>query len=174
MNEIKIRKAALKDIPELSALASRTYADTFGHTMTADELKKALVETRSEKYFTLVFNKDVLLVAEENGELIGYIQFGRVEIKSIEATNQDRELKRIYIDKNNQGKGIGKKLMDAMLEYPEMKSANKIYLDVWAENDKAIGLYVKYGFTVIGETDFTVDDQVVGKDTVMMLSNNKR
>ena len=168
---MKIRNATFKDIKALSDLASRTYSETFGHTMTSDELKKALIETRSEKYFASVIDKDSILIAEDNDRLVGYIQFGKININSIKATDQDRELKRIYLDKSYQGKGIGKKLMDAMFKTPEMRSANKIYLDVWAENEKAIGLYLKYGFKSIGKTDFIVDGQIVGKDIVMMLSN---
>jgi len=170
---MKIRNATFKDIKELSDLASRTYSETFGYTMTADELKKVLSKTRSKKYFASVLNRDSLFIAEENDRLIGYIQFGKVEISSVKATGQDRELKRIYIDKSYQGKGVGKKLMNAMLESPDMKNANNIYLDVWAKNKKAIGLYLKYGFKIIGETDFTAGGQVVGKDIVMMLSKVK-
>ncbi len=161
-----IRAANPIDIPALAKLAQETYTDTFGHTMSQDELAQAL-DSRSEAYFRSVLGTDTLLVAEEGRQIIGFIQFGKVSYESIKTTDSDIELNKIYVDKSKQGKGIGKQLMEAMLSHDRLKDVKNIYLDVYAENEKAAGLYTKYGFEVIGKTPFKVEGKILGYDLLM-------
>jgi hypothetical protein len=70
-----IRPARAEDVPTLSALARRTWADAFGEPLGADEPAAELEETRSESYFTSALQRDTVLVAESDGELVGYVQF---------------------------------------------------------------------------------------------------
>lgn len=165
-----IREATLKDIPLIAELAQKTYTDTFGHTMSQIDLKKVL-ETRSEKYFHSIFKKDTILVAEDNKNIIGFIQFGQVSNKDIQANETDIELKKIYINKNNQGQGIGKQLIEAMLKHNRLVNIKNVYLDVFTENIKAIGLYKKYGFKIIGKTPFKAGNKIVGYDSLMKKVN---
>ena len=167
---MKIRKARLSDLPELALLAQETYSVTFGHTLSKEELGKAL-QTRSEEYFQSRLNKDIILVAEIDGVLRGFIQFGNPAYEGINFDKGDVELNKIYVDQKFQGKGIGKGLMEAMLSQSRSKRAPHIYLDVYAENEKAIRLYKKYGFKIIGKTPFKVDDKIVGYDLLMKRSN---
>lgn len=165
-----IRVANASDIPALARLARETYIETFGQTMSQEELVQAL-ESRSEEYFRSVFDKDTILIAEENNQLIGFIQFGEVTYDTIQASDSDLELNKIYVDKFQQGRGIGKQLMEAMLSHERSQNIKNIYLDVYAQNDKAIGLYTKYGFEIIGKTPFEVDGKVLGYDLLMKRSH---
>lgn len=164
-----IREATQKDIFALAKLAQETYRATFSYTMTNNELTKAL-KTRSEAYFQSVLNVDVILVAEDERMLVGFIQFGTVTIESVEATNQDIELNKIYIDVNHQGKGIGKKLIDEMFSHSRLEDIKNVYLDVFDKNEKAVSLYKKYGFKIIGTIPFVVDGEIVGHDLLMRCS----
>lgn len=165
-----IREATLHDIPTIAALAKEAYIAAFGHTMSSNELNEAL-KTRSEEYFTNILNTDIILIAEED-QLLGFIQFGSVTIQSVKATTRDIELNKIYIDKNQQGKGIGSALMQTMLKHPRLKRVQNIYLDVYEENKHAIGLYEKYGFRIIGKTPFTLDGKIIGYDLLMKYTNS--
>ncbi|MCR4329062.1 MAG: GNAT family N-acetyltransferase [Candidatus Roizmanbacteria bacterium] len=163
---MKIRELILSDIPSLTSLAQKTYINTFAHTMTKDELQDAL-NSRSESYFRSIMNKDTVLVALDRDTLVGFIQFGKVDYDSVKATDKNIKLDKIYVDGKYQGKGIGKKLMEAMLKHKRLATINHIYLDVFAENEKATRLYEQYGFRVVGKTPFKIKGKVVGYDLLM-------
>lgn len=139
--------------------------------MSKNELQYAL-QLRSEGYFHSIIDKDIILVAEDNNKLIGFIQFGEVTYDSIQTTDRDIELNKIYVEKKYQSKGIGKKLMEAMLSHDRLAEIENIYLDVFTENEKAIGLYTKYGFKIIGKTAFEVNGQILGYDLLMRREHN--
>lgn len=58
------------------------------------------------------------------------------------------EISAIYILKEAQGKGIGRKLMDALIEC--LSGCSFIMLWVLKGNEKAIGFYEHYGFRLNG------------------------
>lgn len=155
-----IRVATKDDIKNISDFSIKTYIDAFGHTFTPEELEKRL-ETRSVEFHEKIFEKDSILLAEEDEKLIGYIQFGdpsfppeEVEFDlDIEIGKGDQELQRIYVLKEYQGKGIGKKLIDAAMDTERMKNAKQIFLDVWEKNLGAQKLYTTLGFEVVGKWD---------------------
>jgi ribosomal protein S18 acetylase RimI-like enzyme len=93
--------------------------------------------------------EDVFLLAEDAGRLIGFVQFGPARIAIVATSPQRRELRRIYVLAEFQNQGIGRRLMDAALDHPQLKAAD-IYLDIWEQNHGARRLYERYGFTVIG------------------------
>jgi len=166
-----IREAILQDIPKIAQLAKVTYIVTFGQTMSEDELNEAL-KVRSEKYFYTIFGRDIILVVKNNKDLVGFIQFGEPSYKKIVTNDNDIELKKIYVEKNHQGQGIGKSLMEAMFKHNRLIKIQNIYLDVFAKNKQAIGLYRKYGFQIVGKIPFIVGDKTVGYDLLMKKVKN--
>lgn len=163
-----IRRARAGEIAALSALASRTYAETFGASMTPAELDAQLRATRSETYFANAMREDTILVAVVNGSIAGYVQLSdvRIPIDGVEAG--DQELFALYVDSTAQGRGLGRALLTAAFDEARFKNAPKVYLDVFEENERAIALYRKFGFEPAGWRDFTVDGKVVGRDLVMV------
>jgi len=145
-----IRPAGTKDLAALMAFAHRTYADAFGHSFSPEDLAAHLQGNLAEGYFHQALAEDVFLLAESEGRLIGFVQFGPVRIPAAAAGPEDRELRRIYVLAEFQNRGTGSRLMDAALSHPGLDAARDIYLDVWEKNDKARRLYERYGFTVIG------------------------
>lgn len=164
-----IRDATEKDTATISKLAQEIYASSFGHTMSHEELTEIL-KTRSKDYFYSALKRDTILVAEEENEVIGFIQFGAVTLESVTATDKNLELIKIYIDTNHQGQGVGKALMKAMFEHPRLDRIENIYLDVYTKNDKAIGLYKKYGFKIIGKIPYRVNGKIIDYDLLMQYS----
>jgi ribosomal protein S18 acetylase RimI-like enzyme len=163
-----IREVEQADIPALSALARKTYTETFGHTFTPSDLALYLENTRSEAYFRIAMYSDTILVAIDGDALIGYVQICDVNLPVEAATDQDQQVNALYVRSDYQGRGIGKHLMDAALTHPRLQNAENIYLDVWDQNVKALNLYKRYGFEVIGETPVIIDSRVLGSDLVML------
>ncbi|MCX7760699.1 MAG: ribosomal protein S18-alanine N-acetyltransferase [Hydrogenothermaceae bacterium] len=81
----------------------------------------------SEKYVVL-----------ENGKVIGFFEFSILSDLG--------EIFMIAVDKNFHGKGIGKVIMEFILEKMKEENVKEIYLDVSVNNKRAINFYKKYGF----------------------------
>ncbi len=150
---MKIRQATRAEIGAVSELATKSYIQTFKNRFTAEELEKRIKATRSIEFYNRAFNKDIILLAEEDGKLIGYVQFGEPTFDVIETSDEDKELQRAYVLEDYQGKGIGTALIKSAFEHPILKNAKNIYLDVWDKNYKAQKLYKSLGFEFVAKWD---------------------
>jgi len=102
-----------------------------------------------KKYFTNLVNNPnaCCLVAEEKIKLIGYIA----------ATYKEFDYrKRKYIEINNMGvmptfrsRGIGTLLIKECLKWARSKGFQKIYVNSYFQNHKAINFYKRNGFLEI-------------------------
>jgi ribosomal protein S18 acetylase RimI-like enzyme len=164
-----IRPVSVDETAALAALAARTYAETFGASMSREDLEAQLQATRSADYFRSALQEDTILVAVIDGAIVGYVQLSDVRIPVEGVTSADQELFALYVSGERQGQGIGKALLEAALAHVRLARAPRIFLDVWDANTRAIGLYTHYGFRPAGRRDFVVDGRVVGSDLVMML-----
>ena len=153
---VEIRAVRENDVPGLAALATRTWLDAFGATVSAENAAAEAGEGRSEERFRAVLAERTILVAEENGTLVGYVEF------------DDTELCRLYVETELQGRGIGRALLDAALAHPRLGTAERVVLQVWDENTRAVRLYESVGFRRVGTTEFTIGDEVV-EDAVFEL-----
>ena len=79
-----------------------------------------------------------IYVYEENNNILGFIQ--------IEEHFEIIDIINIAVDKDYQGKGIGKELIRYVIDNTK---SEKIMLEVKANNNPAIGLYTNMGFRQI-------------------------
>lgn len=167
-----IRLANINDIPSISKLAKETYAETFGFSMTKDELEKELENNKSEIFFYNSMHKksDDYLVAEHDNKIIGYIglQNVNIEFEGRQATSKDQALNGVYVSSEYHRQGIGRQLMDDAFKRLRFTVAENIYLCVWEENKPAYQFYLSYGFKAVGQKEFKADGKVIGYDLVMM------
>ena len=171
MDASTIRPASLSDAPALSELAKRTWSDAFGGSVSPDDEAVELENTRSEPYFIDALRETTILVAEGDGALLGYVQFGDVDIPEVEARPGDQGLHRIYVETALQGRGLGRRLLNAALQHPRLADASRIYLTVWEKNERAFRLYESFGFRTVGTTTFTIGSGEVAEDLVMLLDS---
>jgi len=72
---------------------------------------------------------------------------GDIGINSIDLANKHAEIGMTIGDKNYWNKGYGTDLVKTILKFCfEELDLNKVYLDVWEENKRAIGCYTKCSF----------------------------
>ena len=166
---MKIRPVTENDLPPLADLARRTWLDAFGDSVNADDAAAEAEDTRSEEYFRAALRTDTILVAEADGQLVGYVKFGEVEIPEVDAEPGDGGLHRVYVETVQHGRGIGRELVHAALAHPRLQAAPRVYLQVWEENRTAVGLYESLGFRTVGTTRVTIGTNEVGEDLVMVL-----
>ncbi len=144
-----IRPLALNEVPALVALARRTYTQAFGPDMAPDDLAFVMEERLSAAHFEQAVAEDVILVAEEEGALIGFVQFGDNRIAEAGAPG-DQEIRRLYVTAERQGRGIGGALMRAALAHPRIPAGATVLLTVWEDNAQAQAFYRRHGFEAVG------------------------
>ena len=113
-------------------------------------------------FFTFLFRQDALfLVAVENEEILGYI--------GILMVPDDGDITNVAVKKSRQGEGIGKLLIEGMIEASGKQGVRNIFLEVRKSNAPAIHLYEKYGFVTEGVRknyyDLPKEDALVMKRT---------
>ena len=89
---------------------------------------------------------DVMFVALDEDKIVGN---AIVERNKISRYNHRAEIS-ITVLKEYWGHGIGSHLMEMMIEFAEKTDIEILYLEVRADNQRAISLYLKYGFDAIG------------------------
>ena len=83
------------------------------------------------------------VAARVDGELVGYAGVTRLGRKP----PYEYEVHTIGVDERCQGQGIGRALLDRLLEIAD---GGTIFLEVRTDNAAAIGLYESVGFAVMG------------------------
>jgi ribosomal protein S18 acetylase RimI-like enzyme len=166
-----IRPATRSDLAALADLAQRTWSDAFGDGVSRDDEAAELQEGRSEAYFATAIDESTILVADSDSALVGYVQFGEVGIPGVDVRPGDRELQRLYVETRLQGRGLGRALMEAALRHPRLVEAERVFLQVWEKNERAVQLYESIGFHRVGGTTFTVGAEEM-EDAVMVLRND--
>ncbi len=93
-------------------------------------------------------NADVMLIAERAGELLGGAGLHAV---SGHARRRHAMGLGIHVAPQAQGQGVGSALMTALCDYADRwAGVLRLELLVYADNQRAIGLYRKFGFEVEG------------------------
>lgn len=98
----------------------------------------------TEQQFLLGLEKNAFSILgwRHNGELVGYVAFsmiaGEMEILNLGVLHAFRR------------KGIGRKLLSAVLKKCHEKKMDKGFLDVKESNAPAIALYEQFGFKCVG------------------------
>lgn len=155
-SSVVIRIAEKRDVKSLTKLAIETYTDAFGDSIEASELAAHVATNLSESCIETFILKDVVLVAELEDQMIGFVHFSDINIPVETPTNKSRTLRRLYVHRDFQNKGVGSSLMGAALEHPLLKGAEYIYLEVWEYNVGAQRFYKRYGFEKIDQRRFVL------------------
>lgn len=140
---IKIRNAALEDVPQLLNIyneAVRSSTATFDlEEQTLDE-RLAWFETFGDKY--------PLIVAETDQEVIGYCCLSPFNKKP--AYQHTVELS-IYLSSPHRGTGIGSMLMQEIIKRARRLQFHSIISLITSGNEASIKLHQKFGFQFAGK-----------------------
>ena len=93
-------------------------------------------------FYSFISNQDNIFILS-HPKPVGYIK--------ARATRDEIEIISIIIDKKFRKVGIGKSLLNKLLNIAVKKKINNIFLEVSVENQIAISLYKKFNFIKIGK-----------------------
>lgn len=157
-----IAPATRADIPALAHLAKATFAATFEHLYSTEDLNDHISKKYNESTFCEALNtpKTNILLARLGQQIIGYMQLGTLTLPVADAATGAMEIQRLYLLHAHHGQGYADQLMHTALALPALATAPEIYLGVWAENHRALAFYTRHAFTRCGEYDYAVGNQV--------------
>lgn len=159
-----IRTANKHDIPTIRELTFRIWPKTYGHILQQQQIDYMLdmmySEAALEKQMAEQQHQFILFL-EENTPL-GFASFGALG-------NGEWKLHKIYILPDQQGKGIGKQLVQHIVNTIKPLQAKALLLNVNKYNN-AKQFYEKTGFEVIREEDIDIGNGYFMNDYVMQLS----
>jgi ribosomal protein S18 acetylase RimI-like enzyme len=155
----RLRRCGSGDEERLSLVGGASFLEAFAGVLDGDDIlahynKNHSVETYA-KYMALPTGRVTIAESAPGNAPVGYIVCCEPDLP-VEITSDDYELRRIYLLHRFQGRGIGKALMDAAVEYARELGRKRLVLGVYGKNHDAIRFYERTGFTQIGERYFTV------------------
>jgi ribosomal protein S18 acetylase RimI-like enzyme len=152
MNSYVIKKASPADVPEIKKLLVYVWSFAFPSILSSDTIKKVTSVCFDEELLaSQVHDKAVafLVAKDETAKIVGVANARADEDKVI-------VLNRIYVNPAVHESGIGKRLLDEIIEY--FKGAEKIQLEVVENNVASIAFYRNYGFQITGANINHIDD----------------
>jgi diamine N-acetyltransferase len=153
-----LRRATVDDAQTLSALAARTFTETFGHLYPPEDLAAFLADAYAvEKQRTILAHPDYAVwLLDHEGEAIGHVAAGPCGLPHADVAKGDGELKRLYLVQSHQGGGNGTRMMDAAMDWMLQGGPRTLWIGVWSENLGAQRFYGRYGFEQVGDYIFPV------------------
>lgn len=163
MNErFEIRNAGKADMGVIEALARRIWPQTYAEILTPEQLAYMLdyfytpasLENQMEKlghHFVLGLVNEVA---------VGFASWSKMDEADV------YKLHKLYVDTRTQGKGVGKKLVEYIVEKLSGEKAAALRLNVNRHN-KARHFYEKLGFAIIAEEDVDIGHGIYQVDYVM-------
>ena len=144
--DIIYREVEISDALSLVNFLKTVGDETDNLSFSGDSLKLTL---EAEEGFIKRFKsnkKNIMLVAEFNGEIVGNA--------SIERNRTPRFAHRaelsIVVKRDFWGKGIGSRFMEHLISFAKESGVEILYLEARRDNVRAINLYKKFGFESIG------------------------
>lgn len=139
-----IRPAQQQDLPALLAIYNH---EILNGVATFDLQPKSLAE-RQSWFDEHNKNNHPLLVAEQDGEVLGYASLSRYAEKA--AYNSTVELS-VYIAPSARRQGIASQLMHAVIDLAKKDNATHLIVSlITGTNQASISLHQKFGFNKVG------------------------
>ena len=130
---------------EVSDLIVSIFVDEYGF----EHYRESCTNADYNKYKKTDGNCWIALSSD--GKVIGSI--------ALEGTGPDEAyLKIMYVNGNYRGEGIAQKLYDKLYEFARKKGYKRIILGTYERLGRAIGFYLKNGFTECPHETYTYDD----------------
>lgn len=153
--DLVIRKVKYEDIEQIVDINindwKKVYKGIIDDT-TLDNLN------RNEKIYKWKqhYNIGNVIVAEENGKILGYCRYDDNAV--YENSNIDSEIIAIYVDYDSLGKGVGRKLVEYVMNDLKNKNKNKMIIWCLEKNENGRKFYEKIGGKLITDEKYFEKD----------------
>lgn len=160
--ELDIRTAELEDINTIGYLAYQIWPIAYKEILTLEQLQYMLNRLYSPASLRaqMINDHHTFLLAELDEGPVGFASYSKTAQPGV------FKLHKLYVQLSIQGKGLGKALLDAVIEEVSALGATTLRLNVNRHNTAKI-FYEKQQFTVIQEEDIDIGNGFLMNDFVM-------
>lgn len=144
MANLRIRTASRQDLQRLTEIYNHyvlTTAITFDLEPFTEEQRVAWFDEHAKT------GRHRLLVADEDGRVIGYASTGQFRVKRAYDTTVETS---IYCAPEAVGRGVGSALYRALLAALRGEDINRLAAGITLPNEASIALHRRFGFTQVG------------------------
>lgn len=151
---VTLRVAGLQDIPAIVALQARSWRSAYRGLVDDDFLEAIPMQKWMESWRTHFFGArgdTRCFVAEHGGRVVGFAGAGGAD--PAERLGEGvAELHTIYVDAALYGQGVGRRLMQAALDFLRSEGFSEVVLWVIEGNSRAIRFYESGAWRADGGT----------------------
>jgi len=160
---ITFRQGNIKDIPLIRELTFKIWPETYGAILSQEQIDYMLemMYSPSSLEKQMLEQDHRFVIADENNQPVGFASYSRKDID-----NNTYKLHKIYVLPGIQGKGVGKKLIDHIIQSMLPSGAKTIELNVNRHNT-AKKFYEKQGFKITRTEDIAIGNGYFMNDYVM-------
>lgn len=153
---VSLRRASVEDARALAAFASKAFSDTYGGMDDPGDIADYVAEHFNVEAIAkvIVDTIAITLLAEIDGELVGYAVLKSAGAPACVTGTHPIELARFYLGKGFIGRGIGSRLMLLIHGEALRLGARTLWLSVYERNIRAVRFYERFGFTKVGGKEF--------------------
>jgi len=154
--EVKIRRAEIKDANLLAALGGTTNYETYFETDEPEDLAKYIADFFNPQSMKIELedSRNSIFIAEINGKAVGYAKLREGQPAECVEGENTVELHRIYVLEKMTQHGIGKILLQKSFDEAKSRGFESLWLAVFDLNERAFEFYQRQGFEQAGETGF--------------------
>jgi GNAT superfamily N-acetyltransferase len=161
---LSIRPADLDDLNTIGFLAQQIWPDTYGNILSPEQLEymMKLFYSPASLRRQMVDDHHTFVIVEKDEEAIGFASWATAEPGVV-------KLHKIYFLPGQQGKGLGKSMLQFIFTAIRPEGAKTLRLNVNRYN-KARQFYERMGFTVTKEEDVPIGNDYFMNDYVMEMA----
>ncbi len=151
-----IRLATKSDCDNLSKLKQRVWYENYRRIYSDQKIDNFDFDKNSKKFSNIIDSPNIqLYVVEDNGELVGYMDYGTPYRPY---KNFQQEIGLLYLLKTYQKKGIGRKLFNLARDAIKANGYNEFFISCNKYNFNAQKFYERMGGKII-DVDDDMDDK---------------
>jgi GNAT superfamily N-acetyltransferase len=167
--DISIRHSKPSDAALLAEVGAQAFRDAFAADVPEDDVAEYLAASFTpERLAAQIADRlTLLLIAESDGEAIGYACLCPSQPPRCVKGADPVQLERLYLLKTWYGRGVGSSLMRACLSEARQRGYRTMWLSSWELNTRANSFYCKWRFEPVGNQDFQVGHDVQ-RDVILM------
>lgn len=134
-----VREATPADVVGIRDVATKAWYDTYLNIYAATTVNELLTAAYNEQHLLKRLKEQLFLVAEEEGEIVGFANF---------INGSELFLSAHYIHPKAQRKGYGTALLEKGLEHFKGQY-DAVYLEVDNQNEEGVEYYRQQGFEMV-------------------------
>jgi L-amino acid N-acyltransferase len=128
-------------------MITEIYNDAVLHSTASWDLEPASLQERLDWFGTKIAGQWPVLVAEEEGEVAGWGSFGPFRDKPGYRHTVEHS---VYVRRDRHGRGIGSRLITALVSEAQHRSFHAMLGGVSADNAAALAFHETHGFVAVG------------------------